>query len=157
MAIVLARVDDRLVHGQVLTGWVRELDARRIVVVDDAVARDGILREVIELAAPPDVDVEVRDVAGAVARLSELATDRERTILLVRSPATALALRRAGAPLRALNVGGVGAGPGRRRVHRTISLSPAEIADLRELEQLGTTVELRITPADRAVPLVAVA
>ena len=156
MPLALVRVDDRLIHGQVVTVWLRELDASHIVVVDDAVAHDEVLREVIELAAPHDVDVEVLDVATAARRLAALEMDPERVLVLVRSPLTALRLRQADVPLRAVNVGGVGSAPGRRRIHRTISLSDDDIAALRELERSGTEVALQIVPSDRPRPLAAV-
>ncbi|MFN2483559.1 MAG: PTS sugar transporter subunit IIB [Candidatus Limnocylindria bacterium] len=153
MPLALVRVDDRLIHGQVVAVWLRELDARRIVVVDDAVAHDQLLREVIELAAPKDVEVEVLDVVSAAPRLSMLDAQPERSLVLVRSPLTALRLTHAGVQLPVVNVGGVGAAPGRRRVHRTISLSDDEIDALRELERSGTRVELQIVPSDRPLAL----
>ncbi len=153
MSLRLVRIDDRLIHGQVVAVWLRALGAKRIVIVDDATARDEFLREVLSLAAPSGVPVEVLDVAGGAVRCIELAASPEPVIVLARSPRTVLALRQAGVPIEVVDLGGLGAGPGRRRLHRTISVSADELAQLRELEQLGTRVEIRIVADDRPISL----
>jgi PTS system mannose-specific IIB component len=153
VSLRLVRIDDRLIHGQVVTGWLRALGGQRIVIVDDATARDEFLREVLTLAAPQGVPVEVYDVATGAARCIELAATPEAVIVLARSPRTILGLRQAGVPMEVVDLGGMGAGPGRRRIHRTISVSPDEIRELREIEQLGTRVEIQIVVDDRPIPL----
>lgn len=153
MSLRLVRIDDRLIHGQVVAGWLRALGARRIVIVDDASARDEFMKDVLTLAAPQGVPVEVLDLADGAARCSELAASPEPVFVLARSPRTVLALRQAGVPMEVVDLGGLGAGPGRRRLHRTISVSAEELAELRELERLGTRVEVRIVADDRPVPL----
>ena len=152
MSLRLVRIDDRLIHGQVVAVWLRALGAQRIVIVDDATARDEFLREVLTLAAPQDVPVEVCDVAAGAARCIELAETPEPVIVLARSPRTVLALRLAGVPIKVVDLGGMGAGPGRKRLHKTISVSPDDIRALRELEQLGTRVEVQIVVDDRPIP-----
>jgi D-glucosaminate-specific PTS system IIB component len=152
MSLRLVRIDDRLIHGQVVAGWLRALGARRIVIVDDATARDEFLREVLTLAAPQGVPVEVCDVAAGATRCIELAATPEPVMVLVRSPRTVLSLRQAGVPIEIVDLGGMGAGPGRRRLHKTISVSPDEIREMRELEQLGTRVEIQIVADDRPIP-----
>jgi PTS system mannose-specific IIB component len=153
VSLQLVRIDDRLIHGQVVAVWLRALGARRIVIVDDATARDEFLREILTLAAPQGVPVEVLEVAEGAVRLVELAASAEPVMVLVRLPRTLLTLRRAGVPIEVVDLGGLGAGPGRRRLHRTISVSPAELAELRELEELGTRVEIQIVADDRPIPL----
>ena len=153
MSLRLVRIDDRLIHGQVVASWLRAIGAQRIVIVDDATARDDFLREVLTLAGPEGVPVEVHDVASGAVRCVELAAAPEPVIVLARSPRTMLALRQAGVPIEVVDLGGMGAGPGRRRLHRSISVSPDEIRELRELEQLGTRVEIQIVADDRPVPL----
>jgi mannose/fructose/N-acetylgalactosamine-specific phosphotransferase system component IIB len=156
MTLTLVRVDDRLIHGQVVAVWLRAVGADRIVIVDDPTARDEFLRTVLTLAAPEGVPVEVLGLAAGAVRVAALAAAPERTLVLLRSPLTALALRRAGVEFELLNVGGIGAGPGRRLVHRSVSASPDELAALRELERLGTRVELRALVDDRPVAFSAI-
>jgi|BarGraIncu00222A_1022003.scaffolds.fasta_scaffold97804_2 mannose/fructose/N-acetylgalactosamine-specific phosphotransferase system component IIB len=151
MSLRLVRIDDRLIHGQVVAGWLRALGAKSIVIVDDATARDEFLREVLTLAAPQGVPVEVCDVASGAARLTQLAATPEPVMVLVRSPRTVLSLRQAGVPIEVVDLGGMGSGPGRKRLHKTISVSPADMQALRELEQLGTRVEIQIVADDRPI------
>ena len=151
MTLRLVRVDDRLIHGQVVAIWLRALGAKRIVIVDDKTARDEFLREILELAAPPGVPVEVHDVAAGTERVRELATAPEPVFVIMRSPLTALRMREAGVDFPLLNVGGIGAGPGRKPLYRNISASPEEVQAMRRLEELGTRVELRIVENDRPV------
>ena len=151
MTLRLVRVDDRLIHGQVVAIWLKALGAKRIVIVDDKTARDEFLREILMLAAPPGVPVEVHDVAAGTERVRELVTDPEPAFVIVRSPVTALRIREAGVEFPLLNVGGIGAGPGRKSLYRTISASPEELEAMRRLEALGTRVELRIVENDRPV------
>ena len=84
MSLRLVRIDDRLIHGQVVAGWLRAIGAKRIVIVDDATARDEFLREVLTLAAPEGVPVEVHDLASGTARCAELAGSPEPVIVLAR-------------------------------------------------------------------------
>ena len=152
MSLRLVRIDDRLLHGQVVAGWLRALGARRIVIVDDATARDDFLREVLTLAAPQGVPVEVLGLADGAARCLELASTPEPVIVLARSPRTIVSLRQAGVPIEVVDLGGMGAGPGRRRLHKTISVGPDDLASLRELEEMGTRVEIQIVADDRPIP-----
>jgi len=151
MTLKLVRVDDRLIHGQVVAIWLKALGAKRIVIVDDRTARDDFLREILELAAPSGVPVEVHDLAAGTERVKQLASDPEPVFVIMRSPVTALRLREAGVEFPLLNVGGIGAGPGRKPLYRNISASPEEREAMRQLEAMGTRVELRIVENDRPV------
>ncbi len=153
MTLRLVRVDDRLVHGQVIAVWLRALGAAVIIVVDDATAADEFLRDVVAHAAPPGVEVEVHDTGAAVPRLKELTESPTPTLVLMKSPRTALRLRADGVEFPVVNIGGIGAGPGRRRVYKTIFASPEEMDVMRQLESLGTRVEFQIVADSRPVPL----
>jgi len=151
MTLKLVRVDDRLIHGQVVAIWLKALGAKRIIVVDDRTASDEFLRDVLVYAAPPGVPVEVLDVTRGTERVRQFVTDPEPVFVLMRSPLTAVSLREAGIEFPLLNVGGIGAGPGRKPLYRNISASPEEITAMRRLEEMGTRVELRIVEQDRPV------
>jgi D-glucosaminate PTS system EIIB component len=151
MGLRLVRVDDRLIHGQVVAIWLKTLGARRILIVDDRTAHDDFLREVLELAAPAGTDVEIHDLASGTSRVRDAAADQEPVFVLVRTPLTALRLREAGIEFPVLNVGGIAAGPTRKPLYRNISASADELEAMRQLERMGTRVELRIVESDRPV------
>jgi len=157
MTLSLVRVDDRLIHGQVIAVWYRALGADVILVVDDETAEDEFLAEVLVLAAPGGVDVEVYSVEDSAARITELATSKERAFVLVRSPISVLRLVEQGVPIPLLNIGGMGAASNRSKLYRNISASTEEIDAMHALERLGTKVEIRIVADDNAVSFSSVA
>ena len=151
MALKLVRVDDRLIHGQVVAVWLKAIGADRIVIVDDRTAQDAFLKDVLTLAAPRGVPVEVHGFAEGSLRVIEIAKDDEQAFVLVKSPLTALRLRQAGVGFDVLNIGGMGSGPGRRPLYKNISANAEELEAMRELERMGTRVEMRIVADDRPV------
>lgn len=151
MPLKLVRVDDRLIHGQVVAVWLRAVGADRIVIVDDKTARDDFLKDVLLLAAPQGTPVEVYTVAEGAARVAELAASSTGTFVLMRTPLTALKLREMGVQFDVLNLGGLGAGAGRKPLYKNISATDEELAAMRSLEAMGTRVEIRIVADDHAV------
>lgn len=156
MSLKLVRVDDRLIHGQVVAVWLNAVGASEIVIVDDRTAQDPFLRDVLTLAAPSGTPVEVFGITDGAARVSELAAASAGVFVIVRSPVTALKLRQMGVEFPLLNVGGLGAGPGRHTLYKNISATDEELTAMRSLEALGTRVELRIVPDERGVDFSAV-
>jgi PTS system mannose-specific IIB component len=153
MLPALVRIDDRLIHGQITLLWVTALDATRILIVDDRVAADPFMQDILRLAAP-GVTVNVTTVADA---LKHLGSEAAKTIVLVKSPRTALELWEHGVPFTALNVGGLGAGPGRKLLYRNISASADDLAALRELALKGVDIAIQVIPDDKPVSLTALA
>ncbi|HEV8356466.1 MAG TPA: PTS sugar transporter subunit IIB [Gemmatimonadales bacterium] len=154
MPIVLCRVDDRLVHGQVVVGWGRPLDLRRIVLVDEEVWANPWEQELYRMAAPPEIAVEFASPAEAAGRLAAWEAGRERVLVLVGAIATAVELLRcAPAGLRRLNLGGIHAGPGRRERLRYLYLSDEEIGMLEGMARKGVEISAQDLPTSRVVPL----
>lgn len=143
------RVDDRLVHGQVTVGWQQYLRFNAICIIDDTLAADPFLADVLRLSAPADVIVKICSVEQAAAALNELASGH--ILVLVKTPQTALALAQNGVALPHLNIGNVAAAPGRARVYRSISLGPAEVAALDALNALGVRITFQQTPDEAQV------
>lgn len=150
--INLIRIDDRLIHGQVMAVWVRALGATHIVVADDETAGDEFARDILHLAVPAHLSLNVDPVETAGGRLAERAGDATRTLVLLKSVESAVRLRAAFAYAE-LNVGGVGMAPGRRLVWRSIALSPPELDSLRRLQAQGVRVAFQMIPADPRKPL----
>jgi PTS system mannose-specific IIB component len=142
------RVDDRLIHGQVVVAWRDYLRYDTILIVDDELAGDPYLRDVLCLAAPAGVKVGVHTTTEAVSVLIAPAFGQ---IVLLKRPETALALVEAGVPLPQLNVGNLAAAPGSRRVVGSISLTPAHVLTLDALAGHGVRVTFQATPDDPAL------
>lgn len=154
--LALVRIDDRLIHGQVMAVWVKHIKVDLIVVVDDGVAKDSFLQDVLRMAAPPGITVEVRSVQEGVATLSENAPNREHTMVLVKTPKVARALFDGGIRFSHLNVGGIGGGPGRKSVFKNISMSEEEKAVLKSLIKDGVKVTLLTVPGEQSLDFASV-
>jgi len=147
--IALVRVDNRLLHGQILETWIPRLGIREVVVADDDAARSDLARAAMTLCVPPDLPVRVVPVEGL--RAAEVAAGKGPALLLLRE-VSALARAAAGGLSPALapsvNVGNVHFAPGRRPVTPSVFLSADEVATLRRLSDAGFAVEARAIPSD---------
>lgn len=152
----MVRIDDRLIHGQVVAVWIKQIKVDRIVVVDDSVAGDSFLQEVLRLAAPPGITVDVCSVQEGVASLRADGADRKHTMVLVKSPRVARSLFDGGVRFSRLNVGGLGSGPGRKSVFKNISMSAEEKCILKELIREGVKVTLLTVPGEQSLDFAAV-
>lgn len=149
MSLVLARVDDRLIHGQVVVGWARHTQADCIIVANDAVAADPMQRTLLPLAVPQGIEVAIYRVKEAAEALSGGAHAARRAILLFASPQDASAFAGYGGSLDELNVGGLRAAPGREPVRKAVALGAAEKTALRQVLGQGVKVYLQMVPADQ--------
>jgi len=152
--VALVRVDNRLVHGQVLEAWLPALDAHAILVSDDEAAGNTLARSAMSLAIPPGVSFQVlRATAAAELLRPGLKGLAARTVLLLRDVRDAVTLRGFGVPLPTLNLGNVHFRTGRRQVSPSIFLDREELAALEGLERAGTHVEARAVPSEAPLAL----
>lgn len=152
MAIVLYRVDERLIHGQVVVGWGSRLHPDRIVVVDDELADSLWEQELYGLGMPTGVDASFEKVASARDQLSSWKGDGGRIIVLTRDVATMRRLAEGGL-LRGdeVNIGGIHYAPGRTGILSYVYLSGDERAELADLAADGVKVSARDVPGARRV------
>jgi PTS system mannose-specific IIB component len=152
MDIAHARIDDRLIHGQVVTAWLQFVGrCNEILICDDKARKDPFLQSVLKMTAPPNIGLRVLSVDETIVDFQDKASDSRRVFLLTRGPAPMLKLIESGVPLRHLNLGGMGAGPGRTILHQNISVSEEELNTLRQIQAKGVTIELKMVPSDRGV------
>ena len=153
--ICWTRIDERLIHGQVVVAWRRYLGYDEICVVDDAVAGDPFLSDVLRLAGPDGVAVRVCTVQGAAEALASRVGGRlhpalqGRILLLCKHPQTVLDLVEAGLLLSQVNVGNLSGGS--IPAMRSISLSPEDVAALDALAEHGVRITFQPTPDDPEV------
>ncbi len=153
MPIVLYRVDERLLHGQVVVGWGGHLHPDRYVVVDDALMDSAWERELYALGVPEGVEVVFARPTSALEHLEEWRASPLRTVLLTRDLGTMAQLAR-GARMAGeeVNVGGLHAAPGRVQVLPYVHLAPEDRLALEELRREGVRVVARDLPGSRGVP-----
>ena len=149
--IVLARIDDRLIHGQVMTAWMKTRPAKRILVIDDKVAADAFMIEVIELAAPAGVKVDVYSCDQAIEALKDgLDTP---TILLAKVPDTYKRLLDGGIALGEINLGGMGMAPGRKTLYKNIAASEVERSVMKGFLAQGIDMKIQIIPSENCIEI----
>ncbi|HVX88929.1 MAG TPA: PTS sugar transporter subunit IIB [Gemmatimonadales bacterium] len=153
MTVALVRVDDRLVHGQVVVGWGRPLRAAFVVVVDDALAASDWEQELYRMGMPPELTLEFATVAQAAARRADWEADPRPGMVLLGDVGTALALAEAGVHFPRLNLGGVHHRPGRAERLPYVFLTDAELEALGRLAATGVEITAQDVPATRPVPL----
>ena len=150
--IVLVRIDDRLIHGQIMTQWSRLYSPTEIMVVDDETCRDSFMTEVLLMAVPKEFKAVVADVDRAAEYLLQEAGE-ERILMLVKVPETVEALVDRGVEIRALNVGGMCKRAGRSTLYRNISSSPAVNETLLRLQKRGVRVYVQVVPEDKEMEI----
>ncbi len=159
MPIDIYRIDDRLIHGQVVVGWGRPLDIGFIVLVDDEVAASEWEQELYRMGVPPEMEVFFCSVADAAQAHARLRADRRHGIVLtgdvdtMRRFVTAVGDSDAGGAVRAVNLGGIHHRAGRQQRMRYVFLTAEEERALRALAAAGVTVTAQDVPGARAVPL----
>lgn len=140
----ILRVDDRLVHGQVIAGWLPRLGIRRIVLANDAAAADGFEQEVYRAAVPSDVELVIVPVARALSGTQGL--NHVKTMLLVASVSDARRVVEAGLEVAVVNIGGIHPAPGRREILSFVFLSADEVEECRFISGLGVRIEAQMLP-----------
>lgn len=153
MPIELHRIDDRLIHGQVVVGWGQPLELRFLVLVDDEVASSEWEQELYRMGVPPEMRVEFVSVENAIARYAEFASDPKPGMLLTGDIETMVRLCEALPAIRRVNLGGIHHRAGRAQRLRFVFLTQAEEDALRALTARGVEVSAQDVPAARAVPL----
>ncbi|MCB4792478.1 MAG: PTS sugar transporter subunit IIB [Elusimicrobia bacterium] len=148
MPIVLARIDDRLVHGQVVEGWLRVIKASYIIVVSDDVAKDRLQQTLLTIAVPKNVKIECLSIEDSAKRLLSAHLDNEMILLLFSTPDDTLRLLKSGVKLTSINVGGMHYVEGKKQILRTLSVNKKDVDTLTEISNMNIELEGRVLPND---------
>ncbi|MEG2799283.1 MAG: PTS sugar transporter subunit IIB [Erysipelotrichaceae bacterium] len=149
MTIKMIRIDDRLIHGQIVTAWAKNLKIKRIWIVDDGVSKDTFISNVMQMVAPSDTKLVITGTDQIDTLVKEYDASDINTLVLVKIPAVAKQIFEADVLLRELNVGGIGAGPDRKKLFKNISASLMEIETLKEIKKIGVNVHFQVTPNEK--------
>jgi N-acetylgalactosamine PTS system EIIB component len=147
--ITLVRVDNRLLHGQILEAWVPRLAIDQVIVADDEAAASDLAKAAMTLCVPPELPVRI--LALADVDFAAIARSRAKVLVLVRDPVGPARARAAGlTPALApkVNLGNVHFGPGRRQVTPSVFLSDDDLRAVREVVAAGFEVEARAIPSE---------
>lgn len=151
--IVLTRIDDRLIHGQVMTAWVKKTQANQILIIDDEVAKDDFMSEVMKMSAPSGIDIFVRGVDESITFLKKEIEDDTRLIILTKGPEVIEKLIESGVNIEKLIVGGMGAKTNRKVLYKNISASEEEREIFKKILSQGVPISIHIIPDQKAMDL----
>lgn len=148
MKIVLARIDDRFIHGQVLTRWIKIHAADRIIVVSDEVAQDEMRKTLILSVAPSNVKASAVSISKMAKAFHSPRYEDTTAMLLFENPGDIVSLIEAGVPIETVNVGGMRFENNRRQITKSVSVTEKDIKSFEQLYGLGVKLELRQLPSD---------
>lgn len=149
MGIVLARIDSRLIHGQILEAWLPHVRAECIVVANNAAAGTPLQRMIMKAAVPSSVRLEIGTLDETAVLLSSTELSGKRTLLLFANTEDALQACRLGIDFTKLNLGNMHAADGKCRYSCTLALDQRDIDNLRAVEAFGVAIVAQCVPADR--------
>ena len=147
MNIVLSRIDERLIHGQVMTAWLALTKAKRIIVVDDEVYNDDFLIQVLELAAPSNVEIVIYSAEKMAEKYSSN-SDNILTIILFKNPLYVLKLLEYDVKLDKVDIGNMGAKPNRNKICKSVYASKSEIELFKKILEKGCKLHIHMLPND---------
>ncbi|EKQ57800.1 MULTISPECIES: mannose/fructose/sorbose PTS transporter subunit IIB [unclassified Clostridium] len=148
MKIALARIDDRLIHGQVATVWSKETKCQRIIVCNDDVAKDEIRKTLLTQVAPPGVQSHVVDIDKAVRVINNPKYENDIVMLLFTNPTDVLRLVEAGIDIKSVNIGGMSFKEGKTQVTGAVSVNNQDIKAFKSLNEKNIELEIRKVASD---------
>jgi len=152
MKIQIIRIDDRLIHGQVVVGWCPALEIDRLIVINDSVAANKVRREMMALGVPSGIRAEFLDVDGALRAIPS-DSGPGRALLLFDGPVDVLRYVRGGGSAPSVNVGGMHFAEGKTEIHNGYFASEKDLEALGGLADLGVSLEIRALPGQNPVNL----
>ena len=153
MKISLARIDDRLIHGQIVTSWSKETKCERIIVVSDEVAADVMRKILLEQVAPPGVKSSVVGIDKAIRVFNNPKYADVNAMLLFTNPTDVLRMVEGGVALKSINIGGMSFKEGKKQITGTISVNDQDIEAFKKLNEKGIVLEIRKVSSDSKINL----
>ncbi|GEL89845.1 PTS sugar transporter subunit IIB [Pediococcus parvulus] len=148
MPVVLARVDQRLIHGLIVNQWAQSLKAKRFMVVDDVVSQNEELKASMRMSKPAGTGMSIINTEKAITNFKNGNYDAQRVFILVKEPSKLLELIDAGIEIPKVNLGIMFAEDGRIPVTKFIALNDKEKADIKKIQDRGIPVTVQYVPVD---------
>lgn len=152
MPINVTRIDDRLIHGQVITTWVKNYDIEQVLIINDKVANDKVQQSVLTMSAPPGLKVLVFGIQKFIDILKKTPI-KKRTMLLFTNSIDVKSLIDGGLEIEKLNVGGMRMQDGRHQLTRAVAVTPEEEQAFKDIIARNIAVEIQMVPKDQVVEL----
>lgn len=143
--IVLTRIDNRLIHGQVATQWCGSLSANLILVANDSVSEDTFRQGLMDMAAPSYATTRYWTIQKTIDTIHK-AADRQMIFIVCETPTDVLRLVEGGVPIKKVNIGNMHMADGKRQVATTVAVDETDVAAFKKLQELGVELEIKRVP-----------
>ena len=150
--ILLTRIDDRFIYGQDVKLWNEAIGSNLVLIVNDEIAADSRKWAPMRVAAPDGVWTRFFSVQKTID-IIHTATPRQWILIMVASPADALALVKGGVPITKISIGHMQVGEGKHPVTPAVAVDDADVAAFKELQELGIELEIRYLPGSDPDPI----
>jgi PTS system mannose-specific IIB component len=154
MKISFVRIDDRLIHGQVATVWVKAYDCNRIMCCSDEVAKDELRKQLVLQVTPPGLKAYILPIQKAIEAFNNPKYDSFNTFFLFTNPTDVLRMVEAGIPFESVNLGGMRYVDGKTQISQAVSVNEQDIAALKKLDERGVKLELRQLAKDPKINVI---
>jgi PTS system mannose-specific IIB component len=154
MKISFVRIDDRLIHGQVATVWVKAYDCNRIMCCSDEVAKDELRKQLVLQVTPPGLKAYILPIQKAIEAFNNPKYDSFNTFFLFTNPTDVLRMVEAGIPFESVNLGGMRYVDGKTQISQAVSVNEQDIEALKKLDERGVKLELRQLAKDPKINVI---
>lgn len=148
MTVVLARVDQRLVHGVIVNAWYQYLQVNRFMVIDDEVSKNENMKTSMRIVKPAGTGMSIIDTEKALSNFKAGKYDNQRVLVLVKEPETIVKMLEAGIEIPKVNLGIIFKSDDRTQITKFIALNEKEKADLNKIHEYGVPIKLQFVPND---------
>lgn len=149
--MLVVRIDDRLIHGQVVTAWIKQYPINKILIIDEELSKNNLMERIYKAAAPVGVEVMIMNQKDAEGFLKEAPGPKEGLMVLVKIPQVLEALIQSGIRIPKIILGGMGAKPGRKTFNRNVSASEEETGCFKRMIEGGTEICYQLVPSEKEV------
>lgn len=151
--VLVTRIDDRLIHGQVVTAWIKVYPINKILIIDDELSKNQLMLRIYKAAAPTGVEVVLMNQEDAAEYLLDDPVKGENIMVLVKIPEVIEKIINQGYETSKIILGGMGASEKRKRFNRNVSASEEEIASFRRIIDKGIKIVYQLVPNDREMDI----
>ena len=149
MNVTVFRIDDRLIHGQIVTAWLSHAEAKQIICADDAASNDELQKMLLQMATPKGIDLKILSIEKAKEYLKNDTTD-VKTLLLVRGTNEASELIDELPSVKSINIGNLNMKTGKTKILGNVWVDNNDVEGFKKLKAKGIEAEVRAVPNDRS-------
>ncbi len=154
MKIMLTRIDDRLIHGQVSTGWSKEFQISKIIVVNDEIYKDKIRVQLLKQVSPQNITAHVVNINKFIKVYNNPKYSEEKVLLLFTNPTDIIKVLKNGVKIKSINVGGMSFNKNKKQITDAVSVNKKDVKAFYKLNKMNIELEVRKVPNDKKLDLI---